>query len=125
MSQYPNTLSSTNKTCYALTSKGSCADFDGADDSAPGINRCAKNNLFYDNGKNETVIVNNGTGNTISNNTTNSAANPGMTNGIGSFGLISDFQPTAITRGNERAGLRFAPLIDSPHWMSRRSDHSA
>jgi hypothetical protein len=35
-----------------------------------------------------------GTGNTVSNNTANSAANPLLMNASGSFGLISDFQPT-------------------------------
>jgi len=84
-----------NNTCYALTTQSGCVGFIAGDGTyAAGINSWASNNLLYNNGASSSAVTNNGTGNTVSNNTSNSAANPLLMNGSGSFRLISDFQPT-------------------------------
>ena len=92
-----------NNTCYAPTPRPNqtCIGFDtmGAR-SAPSINSCAKNNLFYVPAKATGPTVDNtGSGNTVSNNTATVTNNPGFTNGSGNFSLISDFKPTANYSG--------------------------
>ena len=106
-----------NNTCYAIASIGACAGFDGTNYGAPGINSWARNNLFYNNGSNNSAIANNGTGNTISNNTTNSGMNPGMINASGSFSSPRLPAHCQLLRRHERAGVvRCARQPRSPAW---------
>jgi hypothetical protein len=79
-----------NNTCYK---GGACVEFGGY--GAAGNDSIVKNNLTYLSG----AIGSGGTGNTISNNSTSTSANPGFTNGSGSFSLITDFKPTANYSG--------------------------
>jgi hypothetical protein len=51
--------------------------------------------MYYRSTSGASTVVNTGTGNTVSNNTTTVTANPGFTNGSGTFRVISDFKPTA------------------------------
>jgi hypothetical protein len=108
-----------NNTCYALTAQSGCAGFisgDGA--NAAGINSWAYNNLFYNGGKSSATITNNGSGNTVSNNTSNSAANPLLMNGSGSFSVISDFEPTQNYSGGAEVPVWYDAMgvAWSPTW---------
>jgi hypothetical protein len=107
-----------NNICYALTTVGGCIGFDGMGVAAPGINGWAQNNLFYDNGSSHSAVVNNGSGNTVSANSVNSAANPVVMNGSGSFSVISDFQPTQNYAGGAQAPVWYDALgvAWSPTW---------
>jgi hypothetical protein len=107
-----------NNTCYALQAMGSCAGFDGANFAAPGNNSWAGNNLFYNNASNSPVVVDNGSGNTVSGNTANSAADPLMINASGSFSLIPDFQPTQNYSGGAQTPAWYDALgvAWSPSW---------
>lgn len=102
----PSAVEVYNNTCYAHTTMGSCIGFDGSNFSGPGNNSWAADNLFYNNGVNSAVVVNNGTGNTVSNNTVSSAVNPLVMDASGSLRLISDFQPTQ----------NYAGAADVPVW---------
>jgi hypothetical protein len=97
----PSAVEFYNNTCYALSnaSPQACVAFDGVSFSAAGINSFAANNLFFTPGSGHTTIVNTGTGNTMSNNTATPTNNPGVTNGSGTFSLLSDFKPTANYSG--------------------------
>jgi hypothetical protein len=57
-------------------------------------NSFARNNLYFRT-TSTAAVVDAGTGDTVSNNTTTATANPGFTNGSGTFMVISDFKPTA------------------------------
>jgi hypothetical protein len=108
-----------NNTCYALTRQSGCAGFIGGDGTnAAGINSWAENNLFYNDGTSSAPVGNNGTGNTVSNNTTNSAANPVLMNGSGSFSMISDFQPTQNYSGGAEVPVWYDAMGEawSPTW---------
>jgi hypothetical protein len=107
-----------NNTCYALQQLGSCVGFDGAKFSAPGIDSWAGNNLFYNNGSNSPVVVDNGSGNTISGNTANAAVDPLMINPGGSFSSIADFQPTQNYTGGVAVPVWYDALgaAWSPTW---------
>ena len=83
-----------NDTCYAQLTIGSCIGFDGASFAAAGTNSWAQNNLFYDNGTTRPVVVDNGSGNSVSSNSADSAADPLMLNASSNFTLIGDFQPS-------------------------------
>jgi hypothetical protein len=112
-----------NNTCYFLTNQSGqyCGGFDGNNFSAPGINSFSKNNLFFAVGGGHNTITDNGTGNAVSNNTANGSNtnNPSMTNGSGTFSLISDFKPTANFTGgtsvpvvNDALGIQWSPTWD-------------
>jgi hypothetical protein len=91
----------------------------GGDGAAnPGINSWAHNNLFYNNGSNTAAVANHGSGNTVSNNTTNSAASPLLINASGTFGLITDFQPTQNYSGGAEVPVWYDALGSawSPTW---------
>jgi len=107
-----------NNTCYALQALGSCVGFDGSNFAAPGINSWAGNNLFYNNGSSSPVVVDNGSGNTVSGNTADSAADPLMINASGSFSVIPDFQPTQNYSGGAQAPVWYDALgmAWSPTW---------
>ena len=107
-----------NNTCYALQALGSCVGFDGSNFAAPGINSRAGNNLFYNNGSSSPVVVDNGSGNTVSGNTADSAADPLMINVSGSFSVIPDFQPTQDYSGGAQAPVWYDALgmSWSPTW---------
>jgi hypothetical protein len=85
-----------NNTCVSTTN---CVGLDGKYYNAPPINSYAKNNLYHISSGSFSTVVNTGTGNTVSNNTTTVTANPGFTNGSGTFRVISDFKPTAYYWG--------------------------
>jgi hypothetical protein len=108
-----------NNTCYALATQSGCIEFMGGDGAAnPGINSWAYNNLFYNNGSNTAAVANHGSGNTVSNNTTNSAASPLLINASGTFGLITDFQPTQNYSGGAAVPVWYDALGSawSPTW---------
>ena len=107
-----------NNTCYALQTIGSCVGFDGAGFSAPGLNSWAENNLFYDNAVSSPVVVDNGSGTTVSANSADSSADPLMVNASGSFTLISDFQPTQNYSGGVAVPVWYDALgvAWSPAW---------
>jgi hypothetical protein len=107
-----------NNTCYALQTIGSCIGFDGSNFAGPAINSWAGNNLFYNNGINSPVVVNNGSGNAVGGNTANSSADPLMIDASGSFGLISDFQPTQNYSGGAEVPVWYDALgvAWSPTW---------
>jgi len=92
-----------NNTCYAPNNEPnqSCIGFDTTGSMrAGGINSYARNNLFFvASASGKAVVDNTAAGNTISNNSSNIAANPGFTNGSGTFNIISDFTPTANYSG--------------------------
>jgi hypothetical protein len=107
-----------NNTCYALQAMGSCAGFDGATFSAPGINSWAANNLFYNNATTTPAVVDNGSGNTIGVNSADSALDPLLANVSGLFSVISDFQPTQNYAGGAQLPVWFDALglAWSPTW---------
>jgi hypothetical protein len=87
-----------NNTCYLLSVSVSqyCVNFSGQVPlTLAGNNSWAKNNLLYDTYGSAATVNNQGTGNTISNNTATPANNPNITNGSGTFKILSDFKPTA------------------------------
>jgi hypothetical protein len=97
---------------------GSCAGFDGATFSAPGINSWAANNLFYNNATTTPAVVDNGSGNTIGVNSADSALDPLLANVSGLFSVISDFQPTQNYAGGAQLPVWFDALglAWSPTW---------
>ncbi len=98
----PTGVEAYNNTCYALSSMSgqACVGFDStAVGTSPGVNSYAKNNLLYLSAGGHSTVVNNGTGNTVSNNTATPTNNPSITNGSGTFSLLSDFKPTANYSG--------------------------
>jgi hypothetical protein len=107
-----------NDTCYAQQTIGSCLGFDGANFAAPGTNSWAQNNLFYDNGTTSPVVVDKGSGNSVSGNSPDSAADPLMVNASGTFGLIADFQPTQNYSGGAAVPVWYDALQIpwSPTW---------
>ena len=101
-----------NNTGYALSFRSPqvLIAFDPAGMSgAAGANSWVQNNLDYSVGSGATVVTNSGSGNTISNNTTNTSANPGILNASGTYGVLSDFQPTA----NYSGGIAVPVLFDA------------
>jgi hypothetical protein len=76
-----------------------------------------ENNLFYQSGSsNFRTIV--GSAGTVSNNTDNSTLNPDMTNGSGSFSLLSDFLPRENYTGGAEVPVWYDALgvAWSPTW---------
>ena len=107
-----------NNTCYALQAMGSCMAFDATGFAAPGTNSWAGNNLFYNNGTSTPVIVDNGSGNTVSDNSADSSADPLLVNVSGSFSSIADFLPTQNYSGAGPAPVWYDALglAWSPTW---------
>jgi hypothetical protein len=101
----PQHVEAYNNTCNGV---GTCAAFSGANFSEAGINSWASNNLCYGG----SCVGNSGTGNTVSYNTANTAANPGFSNGSGSFHVITDFMPSA----NYTGGTDVADYYDALGW---------
>jgi hypothetical protein len=97
----PSGIEAYNNTCYAPSAVNgqTCIAFDGMSFAAPATNSIAQNNLFYTPAGGHTTVTNTGSGNTVSNNTASPSNNPLFTDGSGSFGLISDFKPTANYAG--------------------------
>jgi hypothetical protein len=92
----PQGVEAYNNTCYLSQY---CIGFDGVFYHAPPVNSYAKNNLYYNTSNSYATVVDKGTGNTVSNNTSTPTSNLGLTNGSGSFSLLSDFKPTANYSG--------------------------
>lgn len=107
-----------NNTCYALQTMGSCVGFDGVGFSAAGMNSWAANNLFYNNAIDSPVVIDNGSGNSVTSNTASSAADPLMVDASGSFSSISDFQPTQNYSGGAAVAVWYDALGKawSPAW---------
>jgi len=107
-----------NNTCYALQAMGSCVAFDASGFAAAGTNSWAGNNLFYNNGTSTPVVVDNGSGNTVTGNSADSSADPLLTNVSGSFSSIPDFLPTQNYSGGGAAPVWYDALgvAWSPTW---------
>ena len=111
-----------NNTCYApnVEPHQLCIGFDtGSSTVKPTANSVAKNNLFYvPSQASGPAVDDTGSGNTVSNNTATVTNNPGFTNGSGSFGVISDFKPTANYSGGATVPVRSDALglLWSPAW---------
>lgn len=92
-----------NNTCFAPNHEPSqqCIGFDTSGSTVTATaNSFGQNNLFYvPTTATGPAVHNTGTGNTVSNNTATVTANPGFTNGGGSFLLMTDFKPTANFSG--------------------------
>jgi hypothetical protein len=91
-----------NNTCYLLSTREGqgCIVLSGSVPmSGPPSNSIAKNNMMYDTFKGAATVIDSGTNSTASNNTKNPASNPRITNGSGTFSVISDFKPTANFSG--------------------------
>lgn len=82
-----------NNSCYG----GTCVSFanDGACSGGTGNNSVAKNNLCYTG----SCVSGGGSGNTVSNNSSTTSTNPNWTNASGTFGVITDWKPTANYSG--------------------------
>jgi hypothetical protein len=85
---------------------------------APGTNSWAGNNLFYNNGTRAPVVVDNGSGNTVTGNSADSSADPLLVNVSGSFSSIPDFLPTQNYSGGGVAPVWYDALgvAWSPTW---------
>jgi hypothetical protein len=111
-----------NNTCYLLSVSVSqhCVNFSGQVPlTLAGNNSWAKNNLLYDTYGSAATVNDQGTGNTIGNNTATPANNPNITNGSGSFKILSDFKPTANYIGGgsvpvltDALGMPWGPVWD-------------
>jgi hypothetical protein len=91
-----------NNTCYLLSTRSGqgCIVLSGSVPmSGAPANSIAKNNMMYDTFNGAATVIDSGTSSTVSNNTTNPASNPRLTNGSGTFSVISDFKPTANFSG--------------------------
>jgi hypothetical protein len=102
-----------NNTCYVLSTSASqsCINFSGRVPlSVAAVNSWAKNNLFYDTYGGSATVLDSGSGNTVSSNTATPTNNPDVTNGSGSFSLISDFRPTANYSGGTNVPVWYDAL---------------
>lgn len=109
----PSGVEAYNNTCYVLSYQtggyNGCIGFDAINNSAAGINSYAKNTLYFINHSGFSAVIDNGTGNAVSSNTVTSTVNPGVTNGSGTFSLLSDFKPTA----NYSGGVSVPAMFDA------------
>ncbi|MBV8147371.1 MAG: hypothetical protein JO184_20430 [Gammaproteobacteria bacterium] len=118
MEPVPQYVELYNNSCYALQTMGSCIGFDGTGFAAPGNNSWASNTLFYDNAMTTAVVVDHGSGNTVGTNSADSSLDPLMADASGTFGLISDFQPTQNYAGGSAVPVWYDALAVawSPTW---------
>ena len=117
----PSGIEVYNNTCYAPPggSNQICVGFDtiGSMHVAP-THSIAMNNLFYVAG-NHATVDNTGFGNTVSNNTVTTSANPGFTNGSGSFSAISDFDEKLVTSSSAGTLIRLTSEPDGVSWSRK------
>lgn len=95
-----------------------CIGMDGLGMSAPPVNSFVRNNLCHFPSGTHSVVLNTGTGNTVSNNTASPTASPAFTDASGTFGVISDFKPTANYTGGTTVPVVYDALgiAWSPTW---------
>lgn len=116
----PQAVEFYNNIGYALSGANpqSLLWFSGLNFVAAGNNSFAKNNLFFTPQSGQVTVTDQGTGNTVSNNTATPTSNPLITNGSGSFSVLSDFKPTANYTGGVSVPVFFDALGTgwSPTW---------
>jgi hypothetical protein len=111
-----------NNTCHLLSTRSSqtCIILHGSIPMVlPPISTIVKNTLMFDTASGASAVIDNGTSSTVSNNTATPSNNPSITNGSGSFSLLSDFKPTANYSGGtnvpvwyDALGLPWSPTWD-------------